>query len=1157
MDKTVLRNFAIESRRDLMEKIDRKIKLFYVDEEFKKDNRGDVIVLSNDKHTLTLTKDEDFNRDKLIHRICELGYDKVVEEAAYTWFNRIIAIRYMEIHDFLPLSKNNLSLGIRVLSSSDGTLNPEILKFSNLSNPELDINIDINKYSQLKTEDEKFKYVLLHICDKLGIVVPQVFAGITDYIDLLIPDNMLNDNGFISNLILKIDEDNFKQVEIIGWLYQYYNQLEKDRVISSKKQVKKDEIAYVTQLFTPDWIVRYMTENSLGRFWIEKCGGNDNNDWKYLQRSNIMKESNSMIDPKDIKFIDPCSGSGHILVYAFELLYSMYMDYGYNKNDIPSLILANNLYGLDIDDRAGQLSILSVLLKAREYDKNIFNKKIIEKMNVMSIQESNAITDSILDLFNDSIKDSAKKIIDNYLNAKEIGSLIIPINDEFYELENALEKEQNIFAIELKNKLLPLIKLNRILLNKYDVVVTNPPYMNQTSMSNVLKEYIKIHFSDYKADLFSSFVVKNSMMLKDDSYLGFMTPMVWMFISSYEQLRQYIIDNLNIFSLIHLEYSALEEATVPICTFVLDNKKNKEKGIYYRLSNFTGGMKIQEEKYLELLNSENSSYVFEKDINDFKKIPSLPIAYWVGDGILNTFNNKTIGDLFEVKQGMTTGNNNMFLRYWYEVEHNKIGFGLDTNEAKESKYKWFPYNKGGEYRKWFGNQEYVVNYENDGFEMKEYTSHLPQGTWVRLKSREYYFKEAITWSFISSSKFGVRYSPQGFIFDVAGSSLFANDKTLYTLGILGSNYAFSVLQMLNPTLNYQTKDIKSIPYIEKNVNEVEDIVRKNIEISRKEWNDYETSWDFKKNPLILENSLIEDRVIEYKKNRELLFNELKSNEEKLNSIINKIYDVENEVDNKVDDKDITLRSIDELSLIKSLISYAVGCMFGRYSLNEEGLKYAGGIYNSNEYKRFIPDVDNIIPISDSTNVFYNDDIVGKFRDFIAKAFGDNNVNKNIEYIAEVLGKKGTETSEETIRRYFVNDFYNEHTKIYQKRPIYWLFDSGKKNGFKCLIYLHRYDEQIVSKIRTKYLHNTISIYQRELDGINFKLNNEELSISSKRELQNKKAELTDKILECNKYDEMIGNVANKMIKLNLDDGVAINYSKFVDDNGKSVLARIK
>ena len=671
MNKNILKKFAIESRNDLMNKMKNKIATFYVNENFNKEQKGDLYILTNENHILNLTHEEYKKRELLVKRINDVSINQVIEEAAYTWFNRIIAIRYMEIHNYLPLTKDNQSLGIRVLSSKDNKPDPEILKFTNLTNSDLDIDFKKEKYIELKDENEKFKYVLSLICKKLAKVIPQVFDGVTSYIDILMPDNLLNDTGFVTKLINEISEDNFNQVEIIGWLYQYYNQTEKDRVISAKKAYKKNEIPYATQLFTPDWIVKYMVENSLGRYWVEHSDDDSiTNHWRYFIKDNIEK-TNSKLNPTEITFIDPCSGSGHILVYAFEVFYQIYLQTGYNKKEISELILKNNLYGLDIDDRAGQLSILSVLLKAREYDRDIFNKDIIQNLHIMSIQESNNIPQNIVDnISNDDLKEQAQYLIDNFQNSKEIGSLLILEDQDYSELENNIYDDTTLFGVELRNKLLPIIKNAKILLQKYDIVVTNPPYMNSSVMSLNLKNYIQKKYYDVKSDMFSAFIVRNKYFNKNSGFLAFMTPYVWMFISSYEKLRRYIINNMSISSLIQMEYSAFDEATVPICAFVLKNSTDNSMGYYIKLSNFTGGMKIQEEKFLFAINNK-VEYAYELKSNSFMQLAGNQIAFWLSKRIFEIFKQeRKLEDFGEAREGMHTGNNSKYIRLWEEVDFN-------------------------------------------------------------------------------------------------------------------------------------------------------------------------------------------------------------------------------------------------------------------------------------------------------------------------------------------------------------------------------------------------------------------------------------------------------------------------------------------------------
>ena len=1156
MDKAILKKFAIESRQDLMEKIKNKINTFYVDEDFKNEQKGDLYILSNEKHSLNLANDEYKKRELLIKRIKELSLEQVIEEAAYTWFNRIIAIRYMEINDMLPLTRDNQSLGIRVLSSKDNTPDPEILKFTNLINPDLDIDFKKEKYAELKDDNEKFKYILLLVCKKLGRVIPQVFDGITDYIDILIPDNLLNDTGFITKVINEVPENNYNQVEIIGWLYQYYNQTEKDRVINAKKAYKKTEIPYATQLFTPDWIVKYMVENSLGKYWIEH-GGNKKliDNWQYFIDDNLYIKNS--VNPADITFIDPCSGSGHILVYAFDVFYQIYESYGYNKKDIPELILKNNLYGLDIDDRAGQLSVLSVLLKARSYDKELFNKSITLNLNIMSIQESRMLDEYAIESLNDNLKTKVRKLKNEFLNAKEIGSLLLIDRDDYSDVLKYINSNNTLELLLIRDGLTNIIKCSNLLSNKYDVVVTNPPYINTTSMSGELKKYVSDVYKDYKYDLFSAFIKRNSNFGKDDSYLGFMTPNVWMFISSYEKLRQFILNNMSIDSLIQLaKGSFFKEATVDICTFVLKNNNTDEMGRYFRLEDIKGDIDSQRNGFLNILKTKDSDYYLVKS-DSFNNIQGTPIVYWASEKYFDIFkkaeNLKIKGD---TRQGMATSDNNRFLRFWYEIDsNNNLALSIKSSkESEECSRRWYPYNKGGQYRKWYGNIDYVINYKNNGYEVKENAKKLYGSVTRTIKSISEYFKSCISWSKISSGDIAFRYYPEGFIFDVAGCCIFYNERKVmnYHQAFLNSNVAKSILKMISPTLNYEAGQIATLPiiYDESKYDEISNIVENNITVSKEDWDLFETSWDFKKHPLINYNvSTIQEAFNIFSKECDERFNLVFNNENQLNKIFINIYGLEGQVEGKIDSKNITIRKANKERDIKSLISFSVGCMFGRYSLDEDGVIFSGGDFEKNKYKTYNADEDNIIPITDEA--YFGDDIVERFKKIISVVYGKESLNTNLDFIAETLGKKGTETSEDTIRRYFLTDFFNDHVKIYQKRPIYWLFDSGKKNGFKALVYMHRYNENLIPKVRLDYLHRIQTTYEKLLSDINYKLTTE-LSMSDKKAAQNRQADLMSKLNEIKEYDEKIAHIANQRISIDLDDGVKANYEKF-----KDILAKIK
>ena len=1172
MDKAVLKKFAIESRKDLMQKMENKIKTFYIDEEFSKQQSGDVYILTNSKHSLNLSKEEYIKRELLIKRINELGLDQVIEEAAYTWFNRIVAIRYMEIHDYLPLTRDNQSLGIRVLSSKDNTPDPEIMKFTNLTNKELDIGFKKERYVEFKNDNEKFKYVLLLICKKLAKIIPQVFGGLTDYIDLLIPDNLLNDVGFVTKIINDVPINNYDKVEIIGWLYQYYISEKKDIAFSNlKKNIKldKNNIPAATQLFTPEWIVEYMVENTLGQYYSNKKA------LKYYIENNIEKNNKSI---EEIKFIDPCCGSGHILVYAFELFYKIYEELGYQKNMIAKKIIENNIYGIDIDYRASQLANLAIMLKARFYDKDIFNKDI--KTNIINICESNSITaNELLEVEQLKSKENIIKLIELNKNAREIGSALLIKKLDTKEMLEDLNKIDNIFGYTIKEKMKPIIKQSELLSNKYDIVVTNPPYMGSKGMSDILLNYLKNNYPDSKTDMFSVFIEVARNLTTANGFYAMITQPSILFLSSFEKLREKIINEQTIQSLLHMGRGVFG-VDFGSTSFVIQNKQSKSfVGDYFRLHQRTFqfiDVNDIEMIFLNSLKDENYTFDFssyncstEEDVEEieeydekndelanlkihykvnqenFKLIPGNGIAYWVEYDILKLFSQTRVKDFADIRQGLITGDNDKFLRLWYEVNNNNFSIFNNSN------VKWFPINKGGNFRKWYGNRDYIINWEKDGYEIKNFKN--DKG---KLKSRpqnlNYNFKKAISWSLIASRNFGVRVYDDSFMFNVAGISAFVEEKYFnYVLAFLNTNICNSYTKILNPTINMNVGDIEKIPLIidESKIPEVNTIVNECTTTAKKDWDMFEVSWDFSRHPLIGTEKNLSKQLNNLKDELDNNFNRMIKLEMQLNAIFNDIYGLEDFFDNKVNLESITLNLVDREREIKSLISYAVGCMFGRYSLDKDGLVFAGGTFDENNYKTFKADNDNIIPITDEA--YFSDDIVEKFKIFIKKVYGDNTFNENMNFIAETLGKKGSETSEETIRRYFVNDFFNDHCKMYQKRPIYWLLDSGKKNGFKALVYMHRYNENLIPKARLDYLHRIQTTYEKLLSDVNYRLTTE-LSMTDKKEAKNRQTDLNAKLQEIKEYDEKIAHIANQRISIDLDDGVKVNYEKF-----KDILAKIK
>lgn len=859
MNKTAIKNFATWARRDLIERVSNRALQYGITKDSVEDASAGTV-----GGTL-LTAAEQKQRKALVSEIKSKGYDEVMEEVAYTWFNRFIAVRYMEVNNYLP-SK------VRVFSDEEGKFNPQILAEAlHLDLPGLDME-KVYAFKEKNDNEGLYKYLIITQCNALNEILPGMFQKIDDYTELLLPDNLLRDGSVLEQMTSGIPEEDWQDaVQIIGWMYQYYNaELKDDTFAKLKKNIKitKERIPAATQLFTPDWIVRYMVENSLGRLWYEGHKTFDKSQWKYYldeaeqepeveaQLAEIRKEYES-IRPEDIKVIDPCMGSGHILVYAFDVLMQIYTSAGWSERDAAKSIVENNIYGLDIDDRAGQLSYFAIMMKARQYSRRIFSAGV--NPMVYSIQDTSFMTQDLINYVANGDSEIAKSL--NYIksvfkDAKDLGSIInvkpvdfasLYMRIEVIRTDNVEDLFSMIYQQETIDKLLPLIKQAEVMAQKYDVVVTNPPYMGSSGMNAKLSEFIKDNYADYKSDFFSVFVKHASEMTKNDGYCGFLTPYVWMFIQSYEKMRNYLYKNTTIETLIQFEYSAFEEVTVPICTFVFKNSHIHKKGCYLRLTDFRGGMEVQREKTLEAIQNHNCGFYFEQSTENFSKIPGSPVAYWVSERLGNIYlKYPTLGKVADVKHGLSTGQNELFVRLWPEVEWEKINTGLkNRNGIEMMKEKYVPYNKGGNYRLWYGNAEYVLWYDSDGQNrMKLLSGHRHDG-------KDRYFQEGITWSFISSSNFGVRYTPTGFVFDVGGSSMFFDDNSIkYVTGLLCSVLGTYFMSIQNPTLNFQVGNLKSVPLIVEKDAIVSDVVDENIRMSKIDWDSFETSWDFKKHPLI-------------------------------------------------------------------------------------------------------------------------------------------------------------------------------------------------------------------------------------------------------------------------------------------------------------------
>lgn len=1164
MNKSAIKNYAVWARNELIARVSQKAYEYGVTgkETPKYDSE-----LVNGK---LLSNTEKKQLNELISQVNKHGFNHVMEEVAYTWFNRFIALRFMEVNNYLPQKVN-------VFTDGNNNFNP--LMLSEAIHLEID-GVDKKKvfeFIEQNNQEELYKYLLLSVCNDMNNYLPDMFTPITDYKALLIPDHLLNEGSVLDRLIKDIPEEGWtNQVQIIGWLYQYYNSELKD-IVMKKKNYTKDDIPAATQLFTPDWIVRYMVENSLGRFWIDGHPSFKYDQWKYyleeaeqelevLKQLNKIKQEHAKIKPEEIKVIDPCMGSGHILVYAFDVLMDIYRDNGYSDRDAARSIVENNIYGIEIDERAYQLAYFAIMMKARSYNRRILNEYI--RHNLVEITESNNININLLHYLG-VYEETGRKLINLFKDAKEFGSLInVDISVETLDKldERLTEVDQmadygsllvQAESIEIVESLEPILKEARILAQKYDVVVTNPPYM---APSPKQKPFVQKYYPDSKTDLFAVFIERCHEMNKKNGYQAMITMHSWMFLSSYEKLRGKLL-HIDLFNMIHLGARAFDEIggeVVQTASFLFQNSSiNNFIGTYCRLIEPTSELG-KEQMYLI---KENIYYTTQ---DNFRNIPGSPIAYWLQDNFFETFKYPMLDKFGVTSKGIITGDNNQFLRLWQEVSVSN--FSRDTNSYKEceiSLKKWYPCNKGGEFRKWFGNNEYIINWKNNGIEI------MQKGK-IKVRNCQDYkddnkFIPSITWTSLSSGNPSFRYSSRA-LSESAGMTYFVKENMLlYSLSFLNSIVAKYVLLALNPTLNFTAGVIASLPL---KVNEsiktrVEEMTSRNIYLSKSDWDSFETSWDFEEHPLLKNNvDTIKKAYILWKSECNDRFKQLKENEEELNRIFIDIYGLQDELTPEESDKDVTVHYVvdrkedipesfkgsnyvrTKQDEIKSFISYAVGCMFGRYSLDVKGLAYAGGEWDDSKYKSFIPDQDDIIPIYEDE--FYgDDDITGRFIDFVRVAFGEDDLEANLTFIADSLGGKGT--PRKVIRDYFINDFFKDHCQMYRvtgsgKRPIYWQFDSGKKNGFKALVYIHRYKPDLIARMRTEYVHPQQARYRTQINMLENQIGSVSKSdeIRIKKEIQTIKAKADELAI----YEEKIHHWADKMEPMDLDDGVVSNYNKF-------------
>ena len=1169
MNKNAIKKFATEARRELISRVSqRALKYGISDKEVGNPNDDSV-----GGHLLSSTEKK--QRAALIAQIKEKGYEQVMEEVAYTWFNRFSALRFMEVNGYLPSH-------VRVFTDEENNFKPQII--SEAIHLELD-GLDMEKvyaYKEANDNDELYKYLLITQCNALNSVLPGMFQKIADYTELLFPDNLLREGSVIQQMIELIPEDDWKDaVQIIGWLYQYYNSEKKDDVFAAlKKNVKitKENIPAATQLFTPDWIVRYMVENSLGRLWLEghpdvkeqllpteeeqsayAAGNRDPEDtkWHYYleeaeqepevqaQLAEIRKEY-AALTPDQLKVIDPCSGSGHILAYMFDVLMKIYESYGYTTREAVASIVENNLYGLDIDDRAAQLAYFAVMMKARQYDRRFFSRDI--QPHVYAIAESNHVDSFALEYFcngDAKLKKAMDTIISELHDAKEYGSIITvsqqewsALYDRFAEITEDINMSRETALIEL----LPLVQVAEALVQKYDAVVTNPPYMGSSGMNAKLTDFVKKNYPDSKSDLFSCFIEHGNGMIKRNRFNCMVTMQSWMFLSSFEKMREKVLRTKSITNLMHMENMVMGIAFGTAVTVFRNDYVTRYKGTYNQIKL----QDIENDKPRVFPVLENR--FAQTSTDNFSKIPGSPVAYWVSEAVLECYNNELLSKVAFSDGQILTGDNDKYLRQLWEVNARDI----------ESK-KWALHAKGGEFRRWYGNIDTVVKFDPITIQ------HYKRDRIARFPKDEILFRRGITWTLVSMNPlFGVRELGENLTFNKAAATILFNDETIidYILGFLNSKVSQALLRIINPTMNNNIKDILNMPFINNAIFSpcVECLVQHNISISKQDWDSFETSWDFVTHPFITYRSgagfadipmnkwqyRIADAYHTWESNATAQFDLLKKNEEELNRIFIDIYGLQDELTPEVEDKDVTVRKADLGRDIRSFISYAVGCMFGRYSLDVDGLVYAGGEWDNSKYASFAADKDNIIPISDDE--YFEDDIVGRFVKFVEVVYGKDTLDENLKFIADALGGKGQ--PKDVIRNYFLNDFYSDHCKIYQKRPIYWLFDSGKKNGFKALIYMHRYQPDTIARIRTDYVHEQQARYRTAIADLETRIAN--ASTGERVKLNKQLKTLNDQATEIHEYEEKIHHLADQMISIDLDDGVKVNYAKFQD-----VLAKIK
>jgi type II restriction/modification system DNA methylase subunit YeeA len=1161
METAKLKKFAQYARRSLIEQVSSKLSQVLKDESSERRELPNVVA-------------------KLESELKLKGKEQLIEQAAYTWFNRFCALRFMDV---------NLYNRIMVLSPLDGQFQPEILAEAKAGHIDDGVVNDKTKEKifgllngSIKSRDgqsEAYRLLIVAVCNDYHRIMPYLFERIEDYMELLMPDDLLSGNSILAYTREAMTPETCESVECIGWLYQFYISEKKDQVFDGLKKNKKitpENIPAATQLFTPHWIVRYLVENSLGRLWML-----NNPSSKVIEQMDyyikpVEQETDflSIRSPEEIKVCDPACGSGHMLTYAYDLLYAIYLDAGYDSIDIPELILTKNLYGIEIDERAAELAAFALSMKAlkgnpddegnnrRRFFRNPIKPNICRLENIaFNDNELNEYFDFVgRDLFTQDLRATLKE----FEEADNFGSLIQPTLKNASDVLSVLEAKDvsgQLFLAETHQRVLRVIDQTEYLSQKYHVVVANPPYMGGKGMNPRLSNWSKENYPDSKADLYGMFIERNLALAVSNGYSAMINMQSWMFLSSFEGLRSKILGNTMIVSMIHLgarAFDSISGEVVSTTAYVLRNiKSSSVYAEYLRLVD--GQSEAEKESMFQVAQKDrNCGWFYRASIEDFKKVPGCPIAYWMSDNVISAFDGKLLRDVADAKQGMATSDNERFLRYWFEVSHQKSCFDCKSLEESEIRpEKWYAYNKGGSFRRWYGNNEYLVNWHKNGEELKEFVEELnklrPGG---RLKNQEYYFLENVTYSALSSGPFSARYNAPGFLFDTKGSCIFPKKIDVgYLISFLNSVVAQEFLNVLCPTLDYSSIGINSLPIKNGDTGRIASTASKLIELSKNDWDTSELSWDFQSSPLAFDTGSLKESFNKFIVESSDRVKEMQDLEEENNKCFIDIYGT-NHLDYRVDIRDVSLNCNREFvfynhndkdtlflkSTIIDFISYSVGCMFGRYSLDKDGLiladqgdsleKYLSQIVNPT----FLPEDDNVIPIIDLNGDWFEDDISERFKEFLKITFDEENFAENLTFVEEVLGKD--------IKKYFVKDFYVDHVKRYNKRPIYWLF-SSPKGTFNALIYMHRYRSDTVSVVLNDYLRE----FRTKLQARKESYEQVEVSASASQKDKTDAIKAIDKINkaldEVNDYErDILYPLAGQKIEIDLDEGVKANYPQF-------------